>query len=59
MTKGDSTPDETVDFTASKVMWYSGALPEAALVFVVFSVLLWIVSLPVRLLRRALSRGRE
>lgn len=59
MTQSDSTPDETFDATASKVMWYSGALPEAALVFVVFSVLLWIISLPFRLLRKALSRRRD
>ena len=56
MTRSDSPSDNTCDFSVSKVMWYSGALPDAALVFVVFSVLSWIISLPFRLLRRALPR---
>lgn len=54
MTDSDTMPDDNVDLTASKVMWYSGAVPEAALGFVVFYGLLRIVRLPFRLLRRAL-----
>ncbi len=53
MTRSDSPSGDTCDFGVRKVMWYSGALPDAALVFVVFSVLSRIISLPFRLLRRA------
>jgi hypothetical protein len=53
VTDSDPKPDDTVELTASQAMWYSGALPEAALLFAVFYVLIRIVTLPFRLLARA------
>lgn len=47
---------DTPEFITTKAMWYSGALPEAGLVYVVFYVLAQVVLLPIRWLRRAMSR---
>lgn len=56
MTDSDTEPGDTFEFTASKAMWYSDAVPDAGLVYVAFYVLLRIIMLPVRWLRRTLSR---
>ena len=55
MTDSDIEPDGTFEFTVSKAMWHSGALPDAGLQYIVFYVLLQVILLPTRGLRRALS----
>jgi hypothetical protein len=45
MTDSDIELDDTFEFTVSKAMWYSGALPDAGLAYVVFYVLLQIILL--------------
>lgn len=56
MTDSDIEPGDTFEFAATKAMWYSGALPDAGLVYVALYVLLQIILLPFRWLKRALSR---
>lgn len=56
MTEDPAEPGDTPEFITTKAMWYSGALPEAGLVYVVFRVLLQVVLLPIRWLRKAMSR---
>jgi hypothetical protein len=55
MIDSDIEPDDTLEFTASKAMWYSGALPDAGFAYVAIYVLLQVILLPTRWLRRALS----
>lgn len=56
MTEDAAERGDTPEFIATKAMWYSGALPEAGLLYVVFYVLLQIVLLPIQWLRRVMSR---
>jgi hypothetical protein len=55
MTDSDIEPDGTFEFTVSKAMWHSGALPDAGLGYVAIYVLLQVILLPTRWLRKALS----
>lgn len=55
MNDNDAEPGDTVEFTVSKAMWYSGALPDAGLVYVALYVSLQIILLPFGWLKRALA----
>lgn len=51
----DIEPGDTFEFTASKAMWYSGALPNSGLLYVAIYVLFQIILLPFRWLKNAIS----
>lgn len=53
----DDSPEsgDTFEFTASKAMWYSGALPDAGLVYLALYLLLQIIVVPFRWLKRGLA----
>ncbi len=55
MTDSDIEPGESFEFTASKAMWYSGALPDAGLAYVALYILFQIILVPVRWLKSSLT----